>query len=279
MLKNERPFLKWAGGKNRIADEIKKVLPDGKRLIEPFVGSAAIFINTHYPRYLLADSNPDLINVYKQLKKHKEDFITYVAEFFIPQNNRKNKYYKLRKLFNTTQDQALKAALFIYLNRHGYNGLCRYNSDGEFNVPFGQYDKPYMPMKPMQAFYKKARNVTFSHADFVITMRKAKPGDVIYCDPPYAPISKTARFTRYSIEEFTLADQIKLNDEAISAAKRGVPVIISNHHTKFTKELYKNAKIIKLDVPRMISCNSTNRNKVKEVIAIYDFRLIKKVIV
>ena len=143
MHKKIRPFLKWAGNKYRIIDQIRRKLPQGKRLIEPFVGSAAVFLNTDYERYLLTDTNADLIELYKLLKKEGKDFIEYSNSFFTDKNNNEEHYYNYREVFNTTDDCALKSALFIYMNRHGYNGLCRYNSQGKFNVPFGSYKKPY----------------------------------------------------------------------------------------------------------------------------------------
>ena len=134
-----RPFLKWPGSKYRIVDAIKARLPEGNRLVEPFVGSGAVFLNTDYNRYLLNDNNPDLINLYRILKKEGEPFIQFCRTFFTPENNSATKYYEFRHLFNTTDDRRLKSALLVYLNRHGFNGLIRYNLQHEFNVPFGEY--------------------------------------------------------------------------------------------------------------------------------------------
>ena len=128
-----RPFLKWAGGKYRIIERIRELLPEGERLVEPFVGSGAVFLNTRYPTYLLADSNPDLINLYRILQTEGEAFIAYCKRNFTARNNSPESYYRLRDVFNTTRDLRRKSALFVYLNRHGYNGLCRYNAKGRFN--------------------------------------------------------------------------------------------------------------------------------------------------
>ena len=176
-----RPFLKWAGNKYRIMDEIHEMLPEkGERLIEPFAGSAAVFLNTNFKRYLVTDSNPDLINLFNHLKKEGADFIRYCKRYFSEKNNTADRYYYLRDQFNKTTDTRKRSALFIYLNRHGYNGLCRYNSKGGFNVPFGRYKAPYFPQKEMEFFSQKARHAIFQVASFEKTLSKAKQGDVVY---------------------------------------------------------------------------------------------------
>ena len=133
-----KPFLKWAGGNYRLIDRIQSVLPAGNRLIEPFVGSGAVFLNTNYKSNLLTDSNPDLINLFKNLQNEGQNFINYCSSFFVPENNNELAFYQFREEFNTTTDIRKKSALFGYLNRHCFNGLCRYNSKGGFNVPFGR---------------------------------------------------------------------------------------------------------------------------------------------
>ncbi len=265
-----KPFLKWAGGKFQIIERIKKILPAGNRLIEPFVGSGAVFLNTDYKRYLIADSNFDLINTFKHLKREKDDFIDYAKTFFVPKNNTENSFFKLRALFNTTDDLRLKAALFLYLNKHSFNGLVRYNSKGIYNVSFGQYKKPYYPEDEMRYFIKKAHRATIKHADFLKTMNQAKPGDVIYCDPPYVPLSNTANFTQYGPNGFGIAKQESLVNKATALAKSGITVIISNHDTEFVQQAYVGAQIERFNVQRYISCHGHNRGKAKEVLAIFN---------
>lgn len=265
-----RPFLKWAGNKYQILERIKEVLPQANRLIEPFVGSGAVFLNLDYNQYLLADNNGDLINLYLTLQTQGEPFINYCKSFFTEDNNRENRYYELRELFNTTSDAYLKAALFIYLNRHDYNGLCRYNSKGGFNTPFGQYRKPYFPEKSLLYFLTKAKNAVFKTADFRDIMRTAKKGDVVYCDPPYVPLSATANFTAYSSSGFGSKDQTELAELARELAGRGIPVLISNHATEFTLNAYKTAKIERFNVQRFISCDGANRGKAEEVLALFE---------
>lgn len=264
-----RPFLKWAGNKYRILDKIKSVLPEGQRLIEPFSGSAATFLNTHYSSAWLNDLNSDLINVYRHLSNQHTDFIEFSESFFTPKNNQEKRYYQLRKHFNATQDELEKSALFLYLNRHSYNGLCRYNRKGGFNAPFGRYKKPYFPKQQLEAFAQKAKNLKLTHQPFEKVMSKAKAGDVIYCDPPYVPLSPTANFTQYSHKNFLNTDQEQLADMAKTLAKKNISVIISNHNTPYTRKIYADAKIIKFSVPRYISCKGHQRMPAKELLAVY----------
>ena len=264
-----RPFLKWAGGKYRLVPRIKEKLPPGKRLLEPFAGSCAVSLNTDYPAYWLNDVNPDLINLYQVLQKQGHAFIDYCHSFFTPKNNTSQKYYSLREQFNKEKSPETKAALFLYLNRHGYNGLSRYNAGGEFNVPFGRYRKPYFPEKEMVFFYEKFKNAVFTCLDFEKMMESAETGDVIYCDPPYIPLSETSNFTSYSAGGFGKKEQERLAKAAERLAKRGIETIISNHYNDFTMNIYKHADIEIFPVRRFISCNGNNRNKINEILAIF----------
>lgn len=266
-----RPFLKWAGGKVRLVERIKAALPRGVRLVEPFVGSGALFLNVEFHAYLLADANRDLINCYQQLQRYGLSFIDACAAYFTPSNNRPDAYYELRERFNAAVDHEERAALFVYLNRHGYNGLCRYNSAGGFNVPFGRYAHPYFPREEMIFCWQRSQRCEFVSADFAATLRSAVKGDVVYCDPPYAPLSATANFTSYSEAGFDLACQRQLAEEAHRAAQRGVPVVISNHDIPLTRDLYSTADRVEFfEVQRHISCDGTNRTRVGELLAVYE---------
>lgn len=271
-----KPFLKWPGGKYRVLDRIHNHLASdmnapGKRLIEPFVGSGAVFLNTSYKRYLLADSNPDLIMLYQLLQQRGEAFIEACRRYFIAGNNCAARYYRLRERFNKTNDPKLKSILFVYLNRHCYNGLCRYNASHEFNTPFGRYKRPYFPGKEMLAFYYASKKATFIQLGFVETMKKARRGDVVYCDPPYAPLSRTACFTDYFVGGFGWEQQTELSDCASRLAQKGIQVIISNHHTRHTASLYRNAgaSTERFMVSRTISCKPSQRNQVEELLAVF----------
>ena len=263
-----RPFLKWAGGKSQIIDKIRDRLPPGQRLIEPFIGAGSVFLNTNYDQYLIADN--DLINIFNYLKMEQEDFISYCKEFFNSQYNTKEAFLNVRTEFNETKDMRLKAALFLYLNRHAFNGLMRYNSEGVFNTAFGNYQKPYFPEQEMRLFIKKSYNAQIICSDYKDTMNQAIPGDVIYCDPPYSPLSATANFTQYNSHGFGKNDQEHLVSLAKHLASKGIPVILSNHDTEFVQNLYQGASIISFDVQRNISCHGNNRGKARELIAVFD---------
>ena len=144
-MKKYRAFLKWAGGKYPLLDDIKRHLPEGECLIEPFVGAGSVFLNTDYSRYVLSDINSDLISLYTTVKDKTDDYVSEARLLFTAEHNQAEVYYQLREEFNQSRDEFRRALLFLYLNRHGYNGLCRYNLRGEFNVPFGRYKKPYFP--------------------------------------------------------------------------------------------------------------------------------------
>lgn len=265
-----RPFLKWAGGKYLVLKHIKAMLPPGKRLIEPFIGAGSVFLNTEYEDHLLADNNPDLINTYNYLQSEHTKFIKYCQKFFQEKYNTKEVYYEFREEFNTTKNMRRKAALFLYLNRHAYNGLCRYNSSGGFNAPYGYYKKPYIPEENIARFATKLQDASLAHADFETTMQAAKPGDVFYCDPPYVPLSDTAYFTSYSRENFTFADQQRLANICNDLAAQGVSVLISNHDMPETRKLYKNAiNVDSFSVMRNISCKATNRKPARELLALF----------
>ncbi len=209
--------------------------------------------------------------LYDQLRSGKQRFIDYTDTLFSDENNNKEKYYIYRDEFNSCKNKKRRAALFVFLNRHCYNGLCRYNSKGVFNTPFGRYKQPLLPRKEMKHFIQVAKNASFDCADYQDTMDQAETGDVIYCDPPYVPLSATSHFTDYHVGGFNWDDQIILAEKAGQLAKKGVRVVISNHDTTEIRKLYRkgNAKISSFDVQRNISCNANNRNKVKELLAVF----------
>jgi DNA adenine methylase len=269
---NMRSPLKWAGGKKRVIDDILKIMPikNKKRLVEPFVGGGSVFLNTDFDQYLLIDMNNDLIELFNTIKSKPLAFINDAATFFKGNLNQAEKYYSLRQTFNESSDNYERSLLFLYLNRHGYNGLCRYNKRGGYNVPFGRYKHPYFPEVELQYFAKKAQKATFQQGDFATAFEAIKTNDVVYCDPPYSPINRTANFTAYAGNSFTDADQKRLVHCALQAKAQGIPTVISNHHLDFTKQLYKEAdKKLFFQVQRSISQQGQGRVKVKEVLALY----------
>lgn len=227
-------ILKWAGNKTAIMPELKKHLPAGQRLVEPFAGSCAVMMATDYPHYLVADVNPDLINLYCVINALPNSFIADARYMFDTQNN-EGDYYKLRDEFNAEPETYRAALLFLYLNRHGYRGLCRYNKKGIFNVPYGNYKKPYFPESEIRAFAEKAKRTTFLCASYEETLAMLQAGDVVYCDPPY-----DGTFTEYHTGGFNEADQRQLVSILSQKAKEGFTVVASNSYTQLTRDLYFN---------------------------------------
>ncbi len=264
-----RPFLKWAGNKYNCLNRLLKVLPKGKRLIEPFAGSGSVFMNTDYDRYVLAETNADLIYLFNTLKTQGSTFIDYCKSHFAPETNQQAYYYQARQQFNTLIHTPEKAALFLYLNRHGYNGLCRYNASGGYNVPFGSHIKPYFPNAEMHLFHQKSTKAEFLFNDFRDTFALAMPGDVVYCDPPYMLLNEHATHIPYGKLAFTIDDHIELANLAQTTATRGIPVIISNHDTEYVRQLYHKAQIVSFEVPRFINCKTNSRTPAKEVLAVF----------
>jgi DNA adenine methylase len=265
-----KPFLKWAGGKHKLVEVLAKSLADGDRLVEPFVGSGAVFMGTNYKQYLLCDTNADLIGLFNNLKNNTDKLVKETQGFFSGKYKNEEAFYELSEKFNKLEaNDITKSALFVYLNKHAFNGLCRYNSKGFFNVPFGRYTNPKLPINEMLLFAEKAQIAEFKCLDFVETFKLINKGDVVYCDPPYVPLSATSSFTTYAKGDFKLDEQQGLADEANKAKKEGIRVVISNHDLEITREMYKNADITDIDVRRNISSKASTRGKVKEIIAIF----------
>lgn len=265
-----KPFLKWAGGKTKLVPFIDKCLPHKrKRLIEPFAGSSALSLALDFEEYYLNDVNYDLISTYQNIKKYGYEFIDYAKSFFIDNNNQESQFYQLRERFNHTDDDIEKSALFIYLNRHAFNGLCRYNSKGFFNVPFGRYKKPYFPENEMLGFLSKSSRIRLFNQDYQLMFDDLYCDDIIYCDPPYVPLSQTSSFVAYAQNGFDYQEQINLAQLAESNCHRVQMIIASNHDTKQTRELYKNADIQSVLVQRSIAAKGSSRQKIAELLVIY----------
>lgn len=266
-----KPFLKWPGGKFRLLDKILSRLPAGRRLVEPFAGSGAVFLNASHDACLVCDLNPDLIGLFNTLQRCGTPFIERCGKLFSPRYNTSTAFYRFRDRFNTSTDAEERAALFLYLNRHAYNGLVRYNASGKFNVPFGSYAAPYFPKAELQAFLKKCATceIVFAVRDFRETFAALRPGDVVYGDPPYVPLSPTANFTTYAGNVFGPEEQKALAAAARAAAARGVPVLLSNHDTPVTRALYDGAQTQSFAVRRTISCNGAQRGHAPELLAVF----------
>lgn len=266
----QRPFLKWAGGKYSLLPELERLIPAGKRLIEPFVGGGSVFLNSDkHERFLLADVNADLINLYQMLAVVPDSVIAEAMKAFRHLNDAEN-YTAIREAFNAWQLNAIeRAAAFLYLNRHCFNGLMRYNLDGFFNVGWGKYKAPYFPEKELMAFRKKSSACVFMNAGFERTLRLAGDGDVVYCDPPYEPMPGTAGFTSYASGGFSWDSQVALAESCVAAHQRGAKVFISNSTAPRVIELYERHgfTLHRVNARRSISSKGSTRETANDIVA------------
>lgn len=267
--KKQRAFLKWAGGKFNLIEAIRSHLPAADVLVEPFVGAGSVFLNTDYPNYVLNDINADLIHLYQGLQQQAPKLIADAKVLFRSENNDKATFLALRQQFNQTTEPYLRSLLFLFLNRHCYNGLCRYNQSGAFNVPFGSYKKPYFPEAELEMFAEKSQRAIFTCFSYQQVFANLPDNSVVYCDPPYVALSKTANFTAYAKKSFNLDDQADLASLAEQAQQQGHTVLISNHDTSWTRKIYHAAEIHTLQVGRSISQKGSTRGKVDELFALY----------
>ncbi|EJM5004425.1 Dam family site-specific DNA-(adenine-N6)-methyltransferase [Salmonella enterica] len=266
-----RPFLKWAGGKYSLLPELDRLIPAGKRLIEPFVGGGSMFLNSDkHERFLLADVNADLINLYQMLAVVPDSVIGEAIKAFRHLNDVEN-YTAIREAFNAQQLNATeRAAAFLYLNRHCFNGLMRYNLDGFFNVGWGKYKAPYFPEEEIRAFRLKSHACVFMTAGFERTLRLAGDGDVVYCDPPYEPMPGTAGFTSYASGGFSWDSQVALAESCVAAHQRGAKVFISNSTAPRVIELYERHgfTLHRVNARRSISSKGSARETANDIVAL-----------
>lgn len=256
-------ILKWAGNKTAIMSELKKHFPDGPRLVEPFAGSCAVMMATDYPYYLVADINPDLINLYQVIKEDVNSFIHLVERIFSRFTTEED-YYKCRQFFNTVPLEPIeKAAYFLFLNRHCYRGLCRYNQRGLFNVPYGNYKKPYLPVDEIRAFAEKAVRATFICASYDETLAMLQAGDVVYCDPPY-----DGTFSGYHTAGFSDDDQYDLASILVRRSSEGHPIIVSNSDTRLIRSFYRKFTLHRISTKRSIGVAAGEGKKADELIAV-----------
>lgn len=266
----ERSIFKWAGGKFGVLEQIFRYLPEGKRLIEPFVGGGAVFMNAGYQENLLNDVNADLINFYKTLQREAHSLITLAHRFFQDYNTQEG-YLAVRNAFNKqVYDDLHRAAAFLFLNRHCFNGLTRYNQAGEFNVGYGKYKTPYFPLQEMEAFLGAEGRSEFVCGDFAAVIEAAGEGDVIFCDPPYEPLPNTEGFTNYSGHDFKFEEQKRLASLLTDAHRRGAKVLITNSGAPNIRELYQDSgfRVEPLFARRSVSCKGDTRGVAHDVIAI-----------
>ena len=265
------PLLRWAGAKNRMVHVLRMALPPGRRLIEPFVGSGSVFLGTRYPAYLLGDRNSDLINLYRWIQKDVERFLRFARLLFMGSYPDEETYERTKRDFNRMPKDSLeRAILFLWLNKTCFNGVCRYNSSGEFNVPKGDRTGPLLlPEEDIRLFHRKSTIAKFLNEDFRVLVDMAGPSDVVYCDPPYVPRSLTASFTRYTKDDFTLDDQFALADACRKAATRGAVVVVSNSDTPLSREIYAGSLLVSGRLTHMVAAHGNSRTTVAEALFLF----------
>ncbi len=264
-----RPFLKWAGGKQRLLPQLLPLLPLRGRLIEPFVGAGSVFLAADYDRYLLNDANPDLVAVWVALKERPREFIEFSAAYFTPEYHSEQAYKRVRGEFNEATDRFERAVRFIYLNKFGFNGLFRVNKAGLHNVPYAWHKVlPRFPWVELEAAAARLKRCTIWNGGYEPVMAEAGYGDVCYCDPPYAPSNHGASFTAFTQGGFGWDDQRELVKAAEEAADRGAVVLVSNHDTPATRELYRGWDVHSTCVRRSIGASDAGRGHVHELLAI-----------
>ncbi|ARD20052.1 DNA adenine methylase [Edwardsiella piscicida] len=266
----QRPFLKWAGGKYSLLPVLDQLIPAGNRLIEPFVGGGSVFLNSRkHERFLLADVNPDLINLYQMLDVDHIRVLSYAQTLFSRANS-EVAYMEVRDEFNDQRMSAPeRAAAFLYLNRNCFNGLIRYNRNGFFNVSWGKYKAPHFPEEEIKAFKRKSHSCVFMNAGFRRTLALAGAGDVVYCDPPYEPMPGTAGFTNYAAGGFSWDNQIALAESCVAAHKRGAKIVISNSTAPRVLDLYKchGFTLHRVSARRAISSKGSTRETATDIVA------------
>jgi DNA adenine methylase len=277
------PILKWVGGKRQLLDELRERFPERyEDYHEPFFGGGAVFFDLTPEGGTINDTNERLANFYEQVRDRPDELISLCRSFEDPESDpdpdrdhadAKNYYYQQRELFNRRPrdrefDPLEEAALLLYLNRTGFNGLYRENSDGEFNVPIGRYANPdWVREQQVRAASEALSNAAINCGDFEYVLDAASEGDLVYFDPPYEPVSQTAEFTDYAAEGFGQEDQRRLLETAKELDEAGVHVILSNSGVMC--EMYEDAGFY-VDTEgarRAVNSDADNRGEVDEMIA------------
>ncbi len=296
LLKDEvklKPFVKWAGGKSALIEDIKKYFPYelGKSInkyCEPFVGGGAVLFevlsNYTIDEVYISDINQELVNLYKIIKMKVEDLIKILDKFqneyiALDTKNRKEYYYNKRDEFNLyvmgqTTDKVYGSAVFIFLNRTCFNGLYRVNSKGLFNVPMGAYKNPKICDKVnLRNISKKLKNVKIVCAEYSKSINFIDENTLVYFDPPYRPLTSTASFNSYAKNEFGDKEQIELAEYFKKISEKGAVAILSNSDPKNTNEndnffddLYDGFNINRIQSKRRINSNASKRGNISELL-------------
>ncbi len=268
-----QPFLKWAGGKRQLVSKIRDYIPRRFELyFEPFVGAGAVLFDLQPHTALINDANRELINCYRVIKRDPAGLIAHVRQH----RNTKTYFYNLRSLDRDPSFKKLspieRASRIIFLNKTCYNGLFRVNSQGHFNVPFGNYSNPVIVDEVViraVSRYLTGAHIEISNDDFEAALSGASRGDFVYLDPPYDPLSDTASFTGYNLNSFGRDEQRRLKAVCDDLTGRKCKVLLSNSDTEFIRELYGDTSrytIVEVAASRNINSVATARGKISELL-------------
>jgi DNA adenine methylase len=265
------PVFKWVGGKRQLLDVLVPLLPDKvTSYCEPFVGGGALLFELQPKIAYVNDINDELIRVYGTIKHDVEALIIALQEF----KNESNYFYTVRdrdrdKIKYSSLSDIEKAARILYLNKTCYNGLFRVNSAGEFNSPFGNYHNPNIVNAPTLravSSYLNAATLHLTSVDYADVLQTLPKGAFVYLDPPYDPVSDTARFTGYAKGGFSRNEQIRLRECCDELHRRGLKFMLSNSATDFIKEQYAAYHITVVKAKRAINSDATKRGEIDEVV-------------
>lgn len=257
-----KPFVKWAGGKQALAETLIQYFPKSfDTYYEPFIGGGSVFFSLNPKQAVIADYNSWLIDTYNAIKTDWKE----VANILDKLPNDKESYLEIRSTLPESLSIYKKAAHFVYLNKTCFRGLFRVNRKGLFNVPYGDYDRRYYNPDNFKQASIRLQDAEIRRGDFEINLYGAKKGDFIYLDPPYYKLGGFSDFNRYTDQQFREYDQIRLASLCFELDQAGVKWALSNSNTEFIKRLYSEFNFYKIDARREINLNSRNR-KIKELL-------------
>jgi len=263
-----RPVVKWVGGKSGPLKQLIEQFPsEFKTYWEPFVGGGAVFLALKVGTpAVINDTNSEIIDLYEVIRDTPE-LLTQALDVLASEYS-EEKYYLLRS--EVPIDKVAKAARTVFLNKTGFNGLYRLNSKGLFNVPFGKRTScpELYDIENLQRVSQRLKNALLCRVDFEAVIDRAQPGDFVYCDPPYEPLSRTSAFTSYTAGGFSQDEQARLEKACAAAVRRGVCVAVSNSTAPFILSLYEKWNVRQVLAKRAINSKGTGRGEIAEVLAI-----------
>lgn len=259
-FRRAEPFVKWAGGKQALIAQLAPHFPKTySRYFEPFIGGGAVFFATKHPNAFISDQNEWLIDTYEAVRDDWEG----VAEKLDQLQNTKNDYLRIRAVPPQSLDLISRAAHFIYLNKTCFRGLFRVNRQGQFNVPYGAYDRRYYDPTNLAAASQALSGATIIRGDFEGAVIGTGKGDFVYFDPPYYKLGGYADFNRYTSGQFRAQDHVRLAALSNELTERGVKWALSNSNTPFIRELYKSYRVVTINARREINLKSQERHAVE----------------